>query len=69
MKLKNIDIKEKVKMVAETVRVDNDGVFHYFEEMLGTFNETDSSVIKEKMDNLITLLGEMNAKGKMKNFE
>jgi len=68
MKLKDIDIKGKVKMVAETISVDNDGVFHYFEDMLGTFNESDSSIIKEKMDNLVTLLGEVNAKSEMDSF-
>ena len=63
-----MDIKEKTKMVVETIRVDNDGKFHYYEEMLGTFNISDSLIIKEKMDNLIVLISEKSLKGEMDSF-
>jgi len=36
-----MDIKEKTKMVVATINRSDDGKFHYFEEMLGTFNESD----------------------------
>ena len=68
MKLSNTDIKQKTKMVVETIVKSEDGKFHYFEEMLATFEKEDAEVIKEKMDNLVTLLEDVEAKGEMKQF-
>ena len=55
-------------MVVETILKNENGKFYYFNEMLKAFDESDSKIIKEKMDNLISLLEEVEAKGEMDEF-
>ncbi len=59
MKLSNLDIKEKTKMVIETLVKDENG-YEYFYDMLKMFNDDDSLIVKEKMDNLVNLLNDMS---------
>jgi len=68
MKLNEINIQEKTKMVVETI-VKSDNGFAYFEDMLKTFDSDDAKIIKEKMDNLVILLGNVESKGEMEEFE
>ena len=66
-----MNIKEKVKWVASTMDIDTDQTeFEYFEDMMyGIFaDDSDLPIIKEKMDNLVKLLGEKNAAGELDAF-
>jgi GTP-binding protein EngB required for normal cell division len=54
-----INIKEKVKRIASTIEQnDNGNGYNYFEEMMKYYYSADSdfTIIKQKMDNLIKLL-------------
>ena len=69
MKLSNTDIKEKTKMVVETISKDENGKYHYFEEMLNIFDNDCQTIIKEKMDNLIVLLEHVDKDNEMLAFQ
>ena len=54
------NIKEKVLYIASTIEQnDNDNGFNYFEEMMNSIFKNDSElpIIKQKLDNLVKLLG------------
>jgi len=63
---KNMNIKEKVKLVAETIEEndDNNG-FNYFEDLISFYfsNDPDISIIKEKLNNLISLMAKKKNEG------
>ena len=62
--IKDWDIKEKVKLIAGTIEQnDNENGFNYFEELIPFYfsEDSDMSVIKEKMTNLIKLLEKVNS--------
>ena len=64
--IKDWDIKEKVKLIAETIEQnDDESGFNYFEELIPFYfsEDSDMPVIKEKMDNLIKLLEKVNSQG------
>lgn len=63
---RELNIKEKVVRIASTIEQnDNNNGFNYFEEMMNYYysNDPDFPIIKQKMDNLIKLLEEINLKG------
>jgi len=56
-----MNIKEKVKLIAGTIeRNDNNIGFNYFEELIPFYfsNDEDIDIIKEKMNNLISLINQ-----------
>ena len=57
--IKNMILVEKVKWVASTIELeDNQEKYQYFEEMMNNIfsNDPELPIIKEKVDNLITIL-------------
>jgi hypothetical protein len=67
----NMNIKEKVKLIAGTIeKNDNNDGFNYFENLISFYfaNDNDYQIIKEKMNNLIKLLSTFDEK-ELKNFE
>jgi hypothetical protein len=63
MILENMNIKEKALEFVATIERNDSGVgFNYFEEMIPT-TDVDYPVLKVKMDNLMILLENTDAKG------
>lgn len=57
--IKNMTLIEKVKWVASTIEIeDNQEKFQYFEDMMNDIfsNDPELPIIKEKIENLITIL-------------
>ena len=64
--IKDWNIKDKVKLIAGSIEENDDfSGFNYFEDLISYYfyNDKDSQIIKEKMDNLIKLFEEANSKG------
>lgn len=68
MDIQDMNIKEKALEFVSTIeKNDNDDGYNYFEGMISS-SDPDYIVLKEKMDNLMILLKDIDSKGEMDAF-